>query len=77
MTCRWDKGGIGDRAVDKKKKRRAAVELALVILVTVAAFVLGRQFALMKRGYAAFGGEYLLILLPVLYYIGKTMKPIK
>jgi len=77
MICRRDGNGTGGGAVDKKKKWRAAVELALVILVTGAAFVLGKQFALMKRGYAAFGGEYLLILLPVLYYIGKTMNPPK
>jgi len=49
-------------------------ELAAVLLITAAAFVLGRRFSLMARGYDAWGGEYLLLLLPVLYYVGKSMR---
>ncbi len=60
--------------MERKRKRRAAAELAVVILVTLAAFAWGRRAALAKRGYSAFGGEYLLLLLPVLYYVGKSMR---
>ncbi len=60
--------------MDQKKKRQA-VELTAVLLVTIAAFLLCRQAALLKRGYSAIGGEYLLLLLPVLHYIGKSMRP--
>lgn len=71
MTRRERENG---EAVEKKKKWRGAAELAVVVLVTAAIFALGRQAALTTRGYAAFGGEYLIFLLPVLYYIGKGMK---
>lgn len=58
----------------KRKKRSLAsviLELAIVLLVTAGAFVWGKQAARIERGYDAFGGEYLLLLLPFLYYIGK------
>ncbi len=74
MTRRERENG---EAVDKKKKWREAAEFAVVVLVTLIVFALLRRAALMKRGYAAFGGEYLLFLLPVLYYIGKGMKSTK
>ena len=48
-----------------------AVELASVLLVTVSAFVWGRQTALAERGYTAIGGEYLFLLIPFMYYPGK------
>ena len=50
-----------------------AVELASVLLVTVSAFVWGRQTALAERGYTAIGGEYLLLLLLLMYYSGKRI----
>lgn len=58
----------------KRKKRSLAaimLELVIVLLVTALAFVWGRQTAQIERGYDAFGGEYLLLLLPAMYYIGK------
>lgn len=58
----------------KRKKRSLAavmLELAIVLLVTALAFVWGRQTAQIERGYDTFGGEYLLLLLPAMYYIGK------
>lgn len=58
----------------RSKKRSLAsvvLELAIVLLVTVAAFAWGKQTARVERGYDAYGGEYLLLLLPFLYYIGK------
>lgn len=48
-----------------------ALELLTVLLLTAAAFALGRQAARIERGYEASGGEYLLLLLPVIYYAGK------
>lgn len=57
----------------KPKRSLAAVfwELAAVLLLTVAEFIAGRKTALLERGYHAVGGEYLLLLLPFLYYAGK------
>lgn len=46
-------------------------ELVVVLLMTAAAFVWGKQTAQAQRGYGAIGGEYLLLLLPAIYYTGK------
>ena len=46
-------------------------ELAAVLLVTAAAFAWGEGTARIERGYEAIGGEYLLLLLPAIYYTGK------
>ncbi len=56
------------------KRWRDVVELAAVLLVTAAVFTLGREAALVERGYSAFGGEYCSILIPFVYYIRKSMK---
>lgn len=48
-----------------------ALELAAVFLVTVLAFSWGKRTAQTERGYTAIGGEYLLLLLPAIYYTGK------
>lgn len=57
----------------KRKRSLASVvlELATVLLVTALAFVWGKQTARIERGYEAIGGEYLLLLLPAIYYTGK------
>lgn len=47
------------------------IEWALVILVTLAAFRWGVAYAYLERGYYARGGEYLLLLIPPLYYAAK------
>lgn len=47
------------------------LELTAVLLVTAIAFAWGKQTALAERGYNAIGGEYLLLLLPAMYYTGK------
>jgi len=47
------------------------LELLAVLLVTALAFVWGKQVAQAERGYTAIGGEYLLLLLPFMYYPGK------
>ena len=57
----------------KPKRSLASVvlELAAVLLVTALAFAWGVQTAQAERGYTAIGGEYLLLLLPAIYYTGK------
>lgn len=55
----------------RKKWIAAAVELAVVLMVTTAAFAWGQRAALIERGYTARGGEYLLLLIPFIYYTGK------
>lgn len=57
-----------------KPKRNLAsmtLELLAVLLLTAFMFVWGRRTAWTERGYEAVGGEYLLLLLPAIYYIGK------
>ena len=47
------------------------LELAAVLLVTVLTFVWGLRTAQSERGYTAIGGEYLLLILPTMYYTSK------
>lgn len=46
-------------------------ELVAVLLITAALFRWGQITALAEREYEAVGGEYLLLLLPAIYYTGK------
>ena len=57
----------------KAKRSLASVllELAAVLLVTALAFTWGVQTAQAERGFTAIGGEYLLLLIPFMYYPGK------
>lgn len=57
----------------KPKRSLASVvlELTAVLLVTAIAFAWGKRIAQAERGYTAIGGEYLLLLLPAMYYTGK------
>lgn len=57
----------------KRDRIAAAVELAAVLLITAAAFAWGQRAALIERGYTARGGEYLLLLIPAIYYTGKRI----
>ena len=57
----------------KRDRIAAAVELAAVLLTTAAAFAWGQRAALIERGYTARGGEYLLLLIPAIYYTGKRI----
>ncbi len=54
----------------KLKRSLAAVifELPAVLLITGAAFIWAKDAAMAVRGYEAYGGEYLILLLPVIYY---------
>lgn len=55
----------------KKKSRLAAVERFLVLTATAAIFIRAHSYALAWRGYRAVGGELMLLLLPIIYYIVK------
>ena len=55
----------------KRSLASVALELVAVLLVTALAFAWGRQVAQTERGYTAIGGEYLLLLIPAMYYTGK------
>ena len=46
-----------------------AIEAVVVILASAALFFVGQAHALRERGYEAIGGEYLLLAIPVLYYL--------
>lgn len=53
------------------KQLSAALELAIVLLATALVFRMGVAAAKAERGYDAYGGEYLLLALPAIYYAGK------
>ena len=55
----------------KRSLASVACELLAVLLITGTAFMWGKGVALAERGYEAIGGEYLLLLLPAMYYTGK------
>ena len=55
----------------KRGLASVACELLAVLLITGTAFMWGKGAALSERGYEAIGGEYLLLLLPAIYYTGK------
>ena len=57
----------------KKKSRLAAAELLAVLIVTAAVFTKGLSAALAWRGSKAVGGEFMLLLLPIIYYEAKRI----
>ena len=57
----------------KKKNRLAAVEFLAVLIVTALVFIKSRDSALAWRGYEAVGGEFMLLLLPIIYYTSKRI----
>lgn len=64
--------------MSSKKKMTAlgvVIKWALIIAASQALFILGKEAALRERGYQAIGGEYALLLLPLLYYaVEQTVK---
>lgn len=57
----------------KKKSRLAAAEFLAVLIVTAVVFTKGASAALAWRGYEAVGGEFMLLLLPIIYYEAKRI----
>ena len=51
----------------KRSLVSVACELLVVLLVTALTFAWGKQTARIERGYDAYGGEYLLLLIPVIF----------
>lgn len=57
----------------KKKSRLAAAEFLAVLIVTAVVFLKSMGYALAWRGYEAVGGEFMLLLLPIIYYEAKRI----
>lgn len=57
----------------KKKSRLAAAELLAVLIVTAVVFIKSRGYALAWRGYEAVGGEFMLLLISIIYYEAKRI----
>lgn len=57
----------------KKKSRLAAAEFLAVLIVTAVVFTKGLSAALAWRGYETVGGEFMLLLLPIIYYEAKRI----
>lgn len=57
----------------KKKSRLAAAEFLAVLIVTAVVFAKSLSAALAWRGYKAVGGEFMLLLLPIIYYEAKRI----
>lgn len=57
----------------KKKSRLAAAEFLAVLIVTAVVFIKSMGYALAWRGYEAVGGEFMLLLLPIIYYEAKRI----
>lgn len=59
----------------KKRTSRAALKYAGLTLAGIALYIAAHDYATAQRGYIAYGGEVLLLALPVLYYaISQTFK---
>ena len=61
------------RREPKRSLASVVYELLTVFQITGFAFMWGKGVALAERGYEAMGGEYLLLLIPAIYYIGKRV----
>ena len=61
----------------KKKSRLAAAEFLAVLIVTAVVFTKGLSAALAWRGYKAVGGEFMLLLLPIIYYEAKRITVVR
>lgn len=55
-----------------KKRLFKAVQYLALAVVTVVLFMWAKESALAARGYKAYGGEYLILLLPLLWWIAET-----
>ena len=53
----------------KKKALAGAIKWAAITFASLTLFIICKDFAARERGYTAIGGEYLLLLLPFIYYI--------
>ena len=56
-----------------KRKAASRREFLAVLIVTAVVFTKGLSAALAWRGYKAVGGEFMLLLLPIIYYEAKRI----
>lgn len=57
----------------QKEKPPRGSEFLTVLIVTAVVFTKGLSAALAWRGYKAVGGEFMLLLLPIIYYEAKRI----
>lgn len=67
-----------ERYIEKKREKdlqhtAKRIEFGIVCMDGLALFNFGAAFAYAERGYSAVGGEAMLLLFPVFYYITKAM----
>lgn len=57
----------------RKRKKRVdkvkVVKYILLLIIGILAFKVGAKYAFRERGYCAYGGEWLLLLMPFIYYL--------
>lgn len=68
-----NRGRGSDGACTARGTLYAAAEFLAVLIVTAVVFTKGLSAALAWRGYKAVGGEFMLLLLPIIYYEAKRI----
>lgn len=57
----------------REPSEKMTPELLAVLIVTAVVFIKSRGYALAWRGYEAVGGEFMLLLIPIIYYEAKRI----
>lgn len=50
------------------KTRKRAIKWAAIVVIALLLFTIAKSAALRERGYEGIGGEYMILLLPAIYY---------
>lgn len=59
----------------KRKNRFEAIKWAAIVAASLLLFTIAKSAALRERGYEGIGGEYMILLLPAIYYAAeRTVK---
>ena len=59
----------------KRKNRFGAIKWAAIVAASILLFTIAKSAALHERGYEGIGGEYMILLLPAVYYAAeRTVK---
>ena len=61
------------KAIARRQRIQVILKYAILSVLGIVLYFAGRKIAYMERGYFAMGGETLVFLLPVFYYIVSTM----
>lgn len=59
--------------IEKRQRTRVILKYAALSVLGMVLYFVGTKIAYVERGYFAMGGETLVLLLPVFYYIVSTM----